>query len=435
MAAPVADLYACASGDIIAGGRYATRPYLVALGHSMIGQSELDPATTYVGMIDIAPHKWLNCLLGMPFDYPHCNIDKTIMDPPTGASGRNMVNGFYGQSGFTSGAINSEAAQIFVDQLVPLTSGRRVVAALMAEINDLNGGVAAATTWANYQSMMLKFSSVGWVTLLSKAPPSSGIGTDTKRDAFAAFNGLLTGPLSVMDFTSPYLDTGNVNGYQQPLAGYTTDGTHLNALGAYVLGISGSNALAGVYPRWKPLPTDVVCSQNPTLMTPGGTLGANATGVVPAGFTLNANGVGFSVVGSFGPDYYQMVFSYSGSVAPFLGTPQGLIADSFMASATPGSTLVQNICDVEVVEITNYQIQARNESGAGTGAVPPLNDYTEIGWMNNLKGRRINLHTEPHSVPAGATRTTTSFGCRPCYHAAAASLTVRIRWMGTKVAA
>ena len=415
--------YSIKTGEVLSGGRFASRPYLVCLGHSMVVHSEISPATTYVGFVGESPHKWLNCILGMPFDYIHSNVDMLETN--------NLVNGFYGRSGRTSGQILAES-QAFVDALSPLAGGRRVVAALMAEINDLTGGVPASTTWANYQSMASICAVSGWKTLYSKAPPSTAINTTTERDNFAAFNALLSGDLPVMDFTAPYLDTSNPNGYQQPLTAYAPDGTHVNQTGAYLLGLSGASALEGIYPRWKPLASDVVCSQNPTLMTAGGTLGANASGVVPAGFTLNANGAGSSVVGSYGPDYYQMVFSYSGASAPWLGTPQGLIANAFTANAVPGTTLVHSLCDVEVVSCTNYQLQSINDYGAGEGEIPPLNDYATTGWMDSLSGKRINLHTEPHTVPAAATQTTTSFGCRPCYRATAASLTVRIRWIGTK---
>lgn len=385
-------------------------------------------------MADKSPHKWMNALLGMPFDYIKSSVPAATMNP-AGSYTNALTNGFYGQSGNTSGGINTGAAQTFADQLHALDGGRPVIVGIMAEVNDMTGGIAAATTWSNYQSMMSKFAAKGWKYLISKCVPSSSLDTATERDNVAALSALFDAAsdsrlVRVLDWTVPYKDTSNTTGVT-PLSGYTTDGTHLNSKGALALGLKAAQQMDGAYPIWKPSASDVICSQNPTLSGSGGTLGSGASGVVPTGFTLSASGA--SVVASRAGDYLQLVFSYSGS-AWASSTVQGLIADAFTQNAVAGTTYIQNICDVEIVECTNYMWQARNDLGGGTGEIPAINAFSSDNWMDGIAGRRVVLHSEPHLYPGTATRSTTSFGAHPVWGCTNASLTVRLRWMGTKQA-
>lgn len=430
MAVAVVDSYSCASGGEINAGRFALRPILAGIGHSMMAQSTVGLGWPWVGMQGKSPHKWINTLLRMPFDYARCDID-------LGRVANNMENGFYGESGQTSSGVNTYT-QLVIDALAPIVGSRQVVVGIMACLNDLTGGVAPSTIWSNYNSIMNKLDAVGWKTLLSTSPPTGAYNTDTERDAVIALSALMTGALpdsrivDVLDFTSPYVDTGQPSGYQQPLDGYTTDGTHLTQSGAFKIAIDTYAALDGLYPPWSPTGNEVVCSQNPTLSTTGGTLGSNASGVVPAGFTLQAPGTGCSVVGSQAGDYYQMVFSYSGA-AWTATTIGGLLAASFTANATLGVDYIQSLCDVEIVECTNYMFQSLSElDGSHYGECPTINQYSSSTWMEALEGKRMVFHTEPHLFPATANRSVTSFGARPVVGATSASLTVRIRWMGTK---
>ena len=438
MASPRNDHYGVVSGGSISAGRSSIRPYLVALGHSMIARSELDISWPWVGSNNEAPHKWANAFLGMPFDYLYCDIDNLVMNP-VGAYLNDMINGFYGQSGNTSSGIMA-VQPTFIAQIGALAGSRPVVAALMCVENDLTGGIPAATVWSHYNSLLDAFYAMGWKTIISTSVPTNSYNTTTERDNVTALSALMNAALPdarivrVLDWTSPYQNMAEPSGYQQPLAGYTLDGIHLAKKGAFTLGLEAGVKMAGLYPSWRPAATDVVCSINPTLSGTGGTLGSGASGVVPTGFTLQAPGTGCSVVGSVGDGYYEMVFTYSGAAYPS-GTIQGLIAGAGIQNCTPGTTVIQTICDVEIIACTNYIWQARTQYDvSNVGQIPSITATDPDPWMDVAAGYRLALHTEPFLCPVAATRLAVSFGARPVYGCTSATLTVRLVWMGTKQA-
>lgn len=443
MATPAGDSYAVASGGVIAAGRYTTRPVLGAIGHSKVNY-EITPDSG-VGMHSYAHHKMMNALLRKPFDYVLCNVPASVMGPGWPAS--NLVNGFYGRGGAgASDILNGTPAGVatYIDQIEELVGARRCLICLEGESNTLYGGTSAASghaCWAVYAQMIALLAAKGWRVAVSEPCPSTYYNTAGNNAAAAAFRDDCLAAdaagtaINLTGMWNSFHDPNDADGYLRPLANYTLDGAHLDFEGMLKRALAFADAFpVNLYPPWQPRPSDVVCSQNPLLAGTGGTLGDNASGVVPNGFTLSGYHTYRSLVGTQTADGYEIDFTYSGPAATDTYTFD-LAAALYKANVIEGATVVEALCDIEILECSNFGFQLLTQTGLATGTSPPIQgalDSGQLNWTNWLEGKRLVLHSDPFIYPAGGTRTTASLRARLKALTTSARLRARIRYLGMK---
>lgn len=421
---PAPSKYVGPSGSVIAGGRYAVRPVLGALGTS---KAEANTEVgTWVGQSAKGHYKWMNAFLRKPFDYVKLE--------------GGMQNGFFGISGATAATVEA-ACESYVNAMVPLVGNRRCLIAINAEGNSLYAGTSAASILVRYNSMISAFAAHGWKSLVNEATPADDLNTVALTNNALAFTELIQGLKTATNLgwmLNSFHDPADLAlGLLNPLPQYTSDGKHLSLAGATKLGLISADVLAGIYPPWRPLPSDVLCSVNPTLSGIGGTV-TGATGTAPDGFSLSAGTIA-SVTSTPIAGGYEIECVHSGT--PFSGTGATLIPlAAQLSNVTPGSTWHEALCDVEVVECVNFGFQMLNYMGGGSGYIPGpswLSTYateTALRSFDWIAGRRIVLHSDPFRAPVGMTRSDAGLTMRPHANATTASLKLRIRWLGVKQA-
>lgn len=434
--------YAIASGAVLAAGRYAARPVLGAIGHSKVNYE----TGTYDGIIQspYAHHKLMNALLRKPFDYVRCNIPAATMGTTYATA---LNNGFYGRPGQTAETIlggTPAGVATYIDQMEELIGNRRALICLNAESNTLYGGISAASghaCWDTVDSMRALIAAKGWKVAVSEPTPSTSYNSAGNNAAAVAYRddciaAAAAGEvINLTGMLNSFHDPADASGYLRPLSGYTLDGAHLDFEGALKLACAFADAFpTGLYAPWKPRSTDIVCSQNPTLETSGGTVGTNASGFVPAGFTLNWYGSNVSAVGTHTDDGYELELSYTGSNYTS-SEICNLTASSYIANVVAGESVLEGLCDIEILECSNFGVQMTVSTGVSSGSVPPSSEAfiaNSIPWRDWLHGRRMVLHTDVFRAPSGITRATASFSARPITNANTAYLRARIRWLGVK---
>jgi len=186
------------------------------------------------------------------------------------------------------------------------------IAFMLAGTNDIENGVAAATTIANIQSMVNSMLLAGKVVVLYAIIPRTSIAADaTKRAKWSYINRVLhlwartkAGVLFVdctRDMADPTSSTGAVVS-----TCYEATGTHPSTLGAYYMGKRAADLLSPLLadtPDFLASAADVYDAtynpfgnklSNPAFITgSGGTASAPCTGTVVAGGTLA------QIIGSF----------------------------------------------------------------------------------------------------------------------------------------
>ena len=415
--------YEVPHGRVFVAGGYETRPVLGAIGTSKISANT--DVGTWTGQAAAGHIKWMNAFLRKPFDYVKLN----------GA----MKNGFYGLSGETATTIEA-ACPAYVDAMAPLVGSRRCLIAINAEGNSLYGGTSAATVLTKYNSMIAQFAAHGWKSLVNEATPADDFNTVALTNNAVAFSAGIQALVTAINLgwmLNSFHDPADwALGLLNPLPQYTSDGKHLSAAGAVKIGMVSADVLSGRYTPWRPLPSDVVCSVNPTL---SGTQGnkSSVSGVAPDGFTLSSS-VG-TVTGTQTADGYEIECVYSGA-AFVSGAVTLMPIAAQIANVTVGETWHEAIADIEVVECVNFGFQVLNLMGGGTGYIPgtySLSSYTTEGalrWFDWMAGRRLVLHSDPFIAPAGMTRSDAGLTMRPHTGATTASIKLRLRWLGVKQA-
>lgn len=191
------------------------------------------------------------------------------------------------------------------------------IAALLCWTNSVNAGVPLDTLVTQTNQVLDYLLSKGHkVMLIAEWPRAAGsaLSADNKKLMLAVHNALLKirrKDVYIVDVWPRVADPSSVDGYPLPNM-LNPDDLHNSPGIAMIMGQEMTRVAIDEMklPRSKITTSsnadvyDAVLQPygniitNPMLITPGGTLGANATGVAPLGYTLSAS-AGLSVVGSF----------------------------------------------------------------------------------------------------------------------------------------
>jgi lysophospholipase L1-like esterase len=214
---------------------------------------------------NVAYFGWANALAGTPF----------------------QVSVFSGVGGNTTGQMLARVANDIVAQSPSWCC-------VMGGTNDISGGVVTLPTMqSNLSGICDALHAAGIRIILCTITPSTSYNTADEKQLWHDINGWIrtyaaahSSYITLADVGELYADPGNDG---QPLAGYTHDGVHPNALGAYTIGVGMAAALSGVVPTcWtfgrRPADTRLL-TPNPWMTGTTGTKGANCTGVVATGWT------------------------------------------------------------------------------------------------------------------------------------------------------
>lgn len=188
---------------------------------------------------------------------------------------------------------------------------------VMGGVNDIAAGTSAATILANLTSIITTLHAAGLHVILSTLTPSSAFDTSTLGTVYYTVNQGIrdlaaTYPwLMVTDAGPQYLDTSQPT-LAVPLAGYTVDGVHPNALGASTIGakmytdlaahvqIAASGAYVGLATADATAGRLYYSVPNQMCAGTAGAKVAPATGNVADGFVASAGGTWSKVARSDG---------------------------------------------------------------------------------------------------------------------------------------
>jgi len=260
MTSPVADSYRCASGGVIAGGRFNANSYAALIGDSLTAAGYgLTPFYTGNGANGGKLKLLANCGVS----------GETVADILS------RVNNLYtaGSPGFAG---------------IAASVGESSIGYAVSRVgtNDIRGGGAFPTTAAT--SLCNALATYAKRVIILSVPPVSNVAGNTSSiaanswlAAFAAAN-----PGRFM-FVNDSLGLRNPDGSQ--IASYFVDDVHLNHKGVAVCGAALASALAAeLAGKPSPLitdPTDIYPAHpqwviNPFMAGSGGSVGGSVTGVV-----------------------------------------------------------------------------------------------------------------------------------------------------------
>lgn len=276
---------------------------------------------------------------------------------------------------------------------------------VMGGPNDIAGGSATAAQIETnlrkiYDLLLVNKIRVVACTLV----PSVNYDTQAKSDDYFAVNAWLKGQLSgnamvVCNSGETYLDTGAP--LAAPLAGYTHDGIHPTALGAWALGDAIADAMiAYLSARDLFVASDSVklIKANSYLTGTGGTELDGATGDTATGWYSHYGVFSKVVRGDGFGEWQQCVLDETGRVT--------LNCDDIAAGFAEGDTLLAQ-CEIETDNdwsgVTEFQLslQFRDVSSA-LASRGDLLTHPNSGSVVTNPGACI-LRSVPTAVPAGTT--------------------------------
>lgn len=379
----------------------------------------------------VSPMFWINAI-GCGFaDLLNDAFNQNVT--PTGGSqtlAQPFTNGVLGYSGGeVRNAIKYGHAQ-FISIMVQACAGRPFVQLMDPAVNDFNNNDIAgydALVWADYLDMIKRITDNGGFALIRCNHVSSFINTRTKARNVAAFaercKAYAAGrtDCAVIDIgaTVKRFARGASLDFLTRGAVGSGDGVHPNVVQAIIHGIGGAEAIAPFFnlaPPWERSDfARTIVTSNSDLGTGGGTKGtnANASAVVPAGYTLNAYGTNTSALSS--------LTSYGGGVPGVLldltATTSAPVIDNVGFDQGSQSGVInttdyfQQFVDMTVIQADYVgSIYARvRRDGSNFLSNPFLSANDNRGMSADvpngpklLEGRRIVLQTFPFKFPASS---------------------------------
>lgn len=318
--------------DAVGAGIGASKNTIAIIGNSIAVQ---DTPITATSMLVTGCFLWANYMLGQRFDVVSSSTD--------------LFAGYLGVSGDTSAQILNR-----VGSVIALKPKYCLMLGIIE--NDVNDGVATATTQANIILMLNALQRSGIIPIICTGIPSLLNDTATKANAYYSNNTFIKelylnrAGIIVIDISNEFVDYAQT--YPKPLATNVSSGPHPNSLGAYKVGKRIYNTLNSVIPP-RPIFSNHYLSvanggdtpdsaiDNPLVRGSSGTIVAPLTGVVADNWTGNAtgatSGVGSKVVRADLPLLEWQQMSYTGDATYTYGSDYARIYSAIVT--LPGADL------------------------------------------------------------------------------------------------
>ena len=283
---------------------------------------------------------------------------------------------------------------------------------VMGGANDIAGGRTYAAIIADLEDIYDLLHAAGIHIIATTSVPSTSYSTEGQRTIFRDMATWIAGYVAAHPSYMTYCDTGSLyaDANENPLTGYTWDGVHCTALGAYTIGSALATAIAGIAPArnlWLDAGDPRGINYNTEMAGTGGTKSGAATGTVATGYQVAGSCVASKTARTGGGEWQKIAMSASGDGR--LSTPSIDVTAGF----AEGDTVTLEIefeTDNDWTDVEQFYgyLQFRDGSGSQLAlATSLLND--------NVSGPILDppvylprpasgiLRTEPTTVPVGTT--------------------------------
>jgi lysophospholipase L1-like esterase len=286
------------------------------------------------------------------------------------------------------------------------------VCVVMGGTNDIAGGRTYAQIIADLEDIYDLLHAAGIHIIATTSVPSTSYATETQKQYF---RDLATWVEDYVDAHPSYMsfcDTGSLyaDADEHPQAGYSWDGVHPTALGAYTIGSALATAIAGVAParnHWLDAGDPRLINYNTTMVGTGGARSGLATGVVATGYQAAGNCVASKVARSGGGEWQKIAMNANGDGR--ISTPSIDVTAKFAA----GETVVLEVefeTDDDWTNIQQFHVYLQFRDSGGSELI-----FRSSLFVDNYSGPLLTpavylprpasgiLRTEPTVVPSGCT--------------------------------
>lgn len=282
---------------------------------------------------------------------------------------------------------------------------------VMGGTNDIAGGITSLETMqSNLTGICDALHAAGIRIILCTITPQVGYNAAPEIQLWHDINGWIrtyaaahSSYIVLADVGELYADPGNDG---QPLAGYTHDGTHPNAVGAYTIGAGIAAALSGVVPicwTFGRRPTDTrLITTNPWMLGTSGTVGSNSSGQVATGWRAY-RAVASKVARTDGvPGEWQKLAITVGQTACWIDTTEPLINVGYGV----GDTLVAQAeieTDDNWISPTQFFLKCECRDASNLLLARGALSNSPNTGTSVPRATRLILRGQPFVVPVGTT--------------------------------
>lgn len=284
------------------------------------------------------------------------------------------------------------------------------VCVVMGGTNDISADRTYAAIIADLEDIYDALHAAGIHIIATTSVPSTSYGTETKRQIFRDLATWVSGYVAAHSAYMTYCDTGSLyaDANENPLDGYTHDGVHPTALGAYTLGAALATAIAGIAPArnlWLDAGDPRLINYNTAMAGTGGTKTSPATGTVATGYSAAGSCTASKVARDGGGEWQQLTFSGGGSAR--ISTPSIDVSAGFAEGDIVALEIEFETDDDwdEIIQCHAY-LQFRDASGTEL-------EFRSSLFVDGYSGPLLSppvylprpasgvMRTEPTAVPAG----------------------------------
>ena len=286
------------------------------------------------------------------------------------------------------------------------------VCVVMGGCNDIAGGRTYAQIIADLEDIYDLLHAADIHIIATTSVPTTSYSTEGQRIIFRDLATWVSDYVDAHPAYMTYCDTGSLyaDANENPQTGYTWDGVHCTALGAYTIGAALATAIAGVAPArnlWLDAGDPRLINYNIEMAGTGGTKSGSATGSVATGYQAAGNCVASKTARLGGGEWQKIAMNASGDGR--LSTPSIDVTAGFEeGDIVTLEVEFETDNDWTDVEQFNAYLQFRDSGG------------TELELRTSLLNDNVSgpilappvylprptrgiLRTEPTAVPAGCT--------------------------------
>lgn len=283
---------------------------------------------------------------------------------------------------------------------------------VMGGANDVAGGRTYAQIIADLEDIYDALHAADIHIIATTSIPSTSYASETQQTYFGDMVAWIESYVAAHSAYMTFCDTATLYADEDwhPLDGYTHDGVHPTALGAFTLGTAIATAISGLAPArnlWLDAGDPRLINYNTAMAGAGGSKTSPATGTVATGYNVAGSCTASKVARDGGGEWQQLTFAGGGSAR--ISTPSIDVSAGFSVGDTVTLEIEFETDDdwIDIIQCHAY-LQFRDSSGTEL-------EFRSALYVDNYSGPLLSpavylprpasgiMRTEPTIIPAGTT--------------------------------